>query len=60
MLANSRTSEEKGKVAHEKNGRPVDLWFFSEREEKELKAQKRREKVFGGMKEYFILLEKYF
>lgn len=41
MLANSRTSEEKGKVAHEKNGRPVDLWFFSEREEKELKAQKR-------------------
>lgn len=56
MLANSRTSEKNGKVAHGKNGRAVDLWFFRER----VKAQKRWEKVFGGMKEYFISLEEYF
>ena len=37
MLANSRTSEKNGKVAHGKNGRAVDLWFFRER----VKAQKR-------------------
>ena len=34
-LANSRTSEKKGKVARGKNGRAVDLWFFREREGKE-------------------------
>ena len=35
MLAGSRTSEKKGKVALHKNRGGVDLWFFGEREDRE-------------------------